>query len=150
MKFRFPLQKVMQHRQTVEDLAERDFQEAMAELNGEIRNLEEMKNQVHMAHVRCFERQTEGGQAAPALSQVYDFLKGQDVRIERQRLKVQEIEKRVEELREILRQRAIDYKIIEELKEKQFKEYKIERRKREQKNTDDINLMRFRPGDVEE
>jgi flagellar FliJ protein len=149
MKFKFQLEKVLQHRKILEDLAQREFQEAQAELNQQIRKLDEMKEAVISARDQAFRRQSEGGKASPALLQVDEFIKGQDIRMERQKLRIQECESLVEKLREILRQKAIDYKIIEELKDKQFKEYKIERRKREQKNADDINLMRFRREDVE-
>jgi flagellar FliJ protein len=101
------------------------------------------------ARDQAFRRQSEGGKTSPALIQVDDFLKGQDIRMDRQKERIKECESLVEKLREILRQKAIDYKIIEELKEKQFKEYKIEQRRREQKIADDMNLMRFRREDAE-
>ncbi|MGZ5278303.1 MAG: flagellar export protein FliJ [Pseudobdellovibrionaceae bacterium] len=143
MKFKFSLQKVLQHRKILEDLAQREFQEAMAELNKQLLKMNEMKEAVAAARDQAFRRQSEGGKTSPALVQVDDFIRGQDIRMESQKKKIIECESLVENLREILRQKAIDYKIIEELKEKQFKDYKIERRKREQKVVDDINLMRF-------
>ena len=148
MKFKFPLQKVLQHRKILEDLAQKDFQEAQAALNLETQKLQDMKDAVIAARDQAFRRQSEGGKASPDLSMVHEFIKGQDIRMERQKERIQECERLVENLREILRQKAIDCKIIEELKEKQFKEYKIERRKREQKITDDMNLMRFRREDA--
>lgn len=149
MKFKFPLQKVMQHRKTLEDLAQRDFQQAQAELNHQLEILQQMQDSVLQARDAAFRQQSEGGRAGPVLTQVHEFLKGQDIRIERQRTRIQECESLVENLREILRQKAIDYKIIEELREKRFKEFKIERNKRDQKRADDISLMRFRRGDSE-
>jgi len=149
MKFKFSLQKVLQHRKILEDLAQREFQEAVAELNKQTAKMNEMKDAVAAARDQAFRRQSEGGKTSPALVQVDDFIRGQDIRMELQKKKIIECESLVENLREILRQKAIDYKIIEELKEKQFKDYKIERRKREQKLVDDINLMRFRREDVE-
>jgi flagellar protein FliJ len=148
MKFKFPLQKVLQHRKILEDLAQREFQEAQAALNLETQKLQEMQDAVTAARDQAFRRQSDGGKASPALSQVHEFLKGQDIRMERQKEKIKECESLVEKLREILRQKAIDYKIIEELKEKRFKEFKVERNKLEQKRVDDINLMRFRRGDA--
>ncbi len=149
MKFKFQLEKVLQHRKILEDLAQREFQEAQAELNKQNQKMDEMREAVIAARDQAFRRQSEGGKASPALLQVDEFIKGQDIRMDRQKLRIQECESLVEKLREILRQKAIDYKIIEELKDKQFKEYKVERRKREQKNADDINLMRFRREDAE-
>jgi len=143
MKFKFSLQKVLQHRKILEDLAQREFQEAIVELNKQTAKMNEMKDAVAAARDQAFRRQSEGGKTSPALVQVDDFIRGQDIRMEAQKKKIIECESLVENVREILRQKAIDYKIIEELKEKQFKDYKIERRKREQKVVDDINLMRF-------
>lgn len=143
-KFRFPLQKVMQHRKTVEELAQKDFEEAMAQLNQENQKLAQMQNQIVQARDAAFGRQTEGGRAAPALSQVHEFIKGQDIRIERQKEKIKECESLVENLREILRQKAIEYKMIESLKERKLEKFKLEVRKKEQKLMDDTSLMRYR------
>jgi len=148
MKFKFPLQKVMQHRKTLEDLAQRDFQEAQAELNRQIEILKQMEGSVLQAREAAFRQQSEGGKASPALTQVHEFLGGQDIRMDRQKAKIKECESLVENLREILRQKVIDYKIIEELREKRLKEFKVERNKREQKLADDNSLMRYRRGDV--
>ncbi|MEZ0392295.1 MAG: flagellar export protein FliJ [Pseudobdellovibrionaceae bacterium] len=149
MKFQFPLQKVLQHRKVLEDLAQRDFQEALAELNLQLQKLNQMEEAVLLAREEAFRRQSEGGKTSSSLTQVDDFLKGQDIRIARQKERIKECESLVENLREILRQKAIDYKIIEELKTRRLKEFKVEQKKREQKRLDDISLMRFRRGDVE-
>jgi flagellar FliJ protein len=148
MKFKFPLQKVMQHRKVLEDLAQRDFQEAHSELLKHQEILNGLLEAVTNARNTAFHHQSEGGKASPVLVQVHDFLKGQDIRIERQKERVKECESRVENLREILRQQAIDYKIIEELKDRQLVDFKIDQRKLEQKRSDDLNLMRFRREDT--
>jgi flagellar FliJ protein len=144
MKFRFPLQKVMQHRKTLEDLAQGNFHEALAELHKQEYILNEMLDAVKSARDAAFQSQSGGGQASSTLVQVDEFLKGQDIRIGRQREKIKECESLVENLREILREKAIDYKIIEGLRDRRLEEHKVEQNKREQKMTDDMNLMRFR------
>lgn len=149
-KFRFPLQKVLQHRKTLESLAQKDFEIAQAELNSQISKLEEMNQAKVNARDQAFRRQSEGGTASPALLQVADFLKGQDIRMERQRERIKECESLVENLREILRQKAIDYKIIEGLKDRKKQEFKVEQNKREQKLVDEMNVMRYKPEEVEE
>lgn len=142
MKFKFRFDSVLRQRKILEDVAQRDFQEMNAQYLKQIEILEQMKNQVHEAHVRAFENQTRGGSQAPALGQIHEFLKLQDVRIERQQNKVQEFLQRVEELREILREKAIEYKMIEKLKEKKKAEFKKEKDHREQKIADDLSSMR--------
>ncbi len=147
MKFKFPLEKVMQHRKVLEELAQKDFEEAQSELLAQKTKLQDMQDAVVRSREEAFRRQSEGGKASPVLVQSDEFIKGQDIRMERQREKIRECESLVENLREILRQKAIDYKIIEEFKERRFQEYKVERRKLEQKRVDDLNIMRFRRED---
>ena len=57
-KFRFGLQKVMQHRKTVEDLAQRDFQEAQAELHRQNEILIGMHQAIEEARKVAFTKQT--------------------------------------------------------------------------------------------
>ena len=149
-KFRFPLQKVVQHRKVLENIAQSDFQQAQAALNFEIEKLQQMEQQILNARDEAFKRQSEGGRAGPGLTWVHEFIKGQDIRTARQKEKIAECESLVEKLREILRQRAIDYKIVEGLKEKKRLEFKTEQAKLEQKIVDESNVMRFRRQETEE
>ena len=147
-KFKFPLEKVMQHRKTLEGIAQTHFQEAQAELNSQIQKLKKMEELKVDARAQAFRQQSNGGKTSPALVQVSEFLKGQDIRIENQKNKIKECESLVENLREILRQKAIDYKIIEGLGKRQEKAFKTELRKIDQKRVDEMNVMRFRRGDM--
>ncbi len=144
MKFKFPLQTVVRHRKIKEDLAQKDFLEAQAELNKELQNLKFLEEQLHQAHVQAHNLEVAGGMQGPALSQIHEFKKGQVLRIERQKMRISEVEKWVEERREILRQAALEYKIIEKLREKKFEEYKLERISKEQKEADEQSILRFR------
>ena len=144
MKFKFPLQTVLGYRKTLEDIAQRDFQLAMAALQAEIQILEQMEADKKAAREQAFQTQVKGGAASTSLVQAADYIKGQDLRLERQKAKIQEFEKRVEELREILRAKAIDYKIIEGLKDRQKEQFRIEQNKLEQKRADEGSVMRFR------
>lgn len=145
MKFKFAFQTVLRYRKTLEELAQSDYSEALAELNHQKQKLSDMIEEVALARENAFQTQVDGGKAGPALSQVHDFIKGQDIRIERQRIKIQECEAKVEELQEILRLKAIDYKIIEELRERKKEEFRVEQNKLDQKRTDDLNIMRYKP-----
>lgn len=142
-KFNFTLEKVLRHRRVLQETAEREFHEAQAVLNAEIAVLERMLDQRHRAFGDRHRREVQGGAAAGALTQVHEFLRGQDFRIERQRKKIQEIEIQVENLREALRQKAIDTKIMEGLRERKFAEFRKDQAKTEQKRLDDISSTRF-------
>ena len=74
---------------------------------------------------------------------IKEIIKGQDLRIERQTTKVKELEKLVELKQEILRRAAMDVKIMEKLKEKKKNEFLFEMNKQEQKEVDELNVLRF-------
>ncbi len=149
MKFRFPLLKVMQHRKTLEDVAQREFQVAVAKLNFERTTLETMIDSKRQARQGAYQTQVQGGSPAHILTQVHEFLLGQDLRIVDQNKRIEEQQRIVEEFREILRQRATDRKIMEGLRDRKELEFKVEVKKREQKNQDDLSIMRYKTKDDE-
>ncbi|MGZ3770184.1 MAG: flagellar export protein FliJ [Bdellovibrio sp.] len=144
MKFKFPLQKVLEHRKIKENLAQKDFQDVVASLNEANERLQQMVHATTKAHETAGDYAVAGGTQGPALVQVHEFLKGQEILIRRQKEKIQEIEKLVEAKREILRQAVQEYKIIEKMRENKFEEYKAERLLTEQKEMDEQSILRFK------
>lgn len=144
MKFKFPLQKVLEHRKLRENLVKKDFEEATALLQAETDRLQSMLGQVTGAHSEAGSRARQGGQQGPALGQIHEFLKGQEILIHRQKQKIQHFEKLVEERREILRQAVLEYKIIEKMRENKFEEYRLERNLSDQKEMDEQSILRFK------
>lgn len=144
MKFKFPLQKVLEHRKLTENLKQKDFQDAVMYLTQENSKLNSMIQQKTLAHESAGQLVKQGGSQGPALTQVHEFLKGQDVLIEKQKIKVQEAEKLVEARREILKQAAQEYKIIEKMRENQFEEYRQKRLKDDQNEMDEQSILRFK------
>ena len=144
MKFKFPLQKVLEHRKIKENLAQKDFQEAVNLYQEELERLNQMGSQVQNAHAQVGALSNQGGAQGPALSQIHEFLQGQQIRIQRQMQKVQEFEKLVEAKREILRQAALEYKIMEKMRENKFEEYRAERLSNDQKEMDEQSILRFK------
>lgn len=138
------MQKVLEHRKVVENLAQKDFQDAVAVLNEFQAKLDTMRQDVLEAQARAGSLIQAGGTQGPALTQIHEFLKGQKIRIQDQEHKVQEIEKIVEYKREILRQAALDYKIMEKVRENKFEEYKAERKIQDQKEMDEQAILRFK------
>jgi len=142
--FKFPLQKVLQHRKVLEDIAQRDFQEAVAAHREELAVLARMEKERHQAFQDRFKIQTKDSKdTGPRLQQTHEYLVGQDKRIENQKAKVLVAEAKVEKMREILREKAIEYKIIEKLKEKKFRDFIAERNATEQKENDEISILRY-------
>lgn len=144
MKFKFSLQKVLEHRKLKEDLAQKEFQDFLGHLHEEIGKLQQLEKDIYDAQTHMGKLSQEGGHQGPALVQVHEFIKGQKVRIERQKARVQEAEKLVEAKREILRQAVLDYKIMDKMRENKFEEYKQERLSQEQKEMDEQSILRFK------
>ena len=144
MKFKFPLQKVLEHRKLRENLVKKDFQEAQSRLNEQVEILNKMNQDVANAYDQIGKLTKMGGAQGPALEQIHEFLKGQRRRIHTQEQKVQEFEKLVEAKREILRQAAQEYKIMEKMRENKFEDYRQERLAQEQKENDEQSILRFK------
>lgn len=144
MKFKFPLQKVLDHRKTKENLAQKDFQLAMNDLVELEEQLQRMEEAVHSSHQRAGSLQNQGGAQGPALSQINEFQRGQKVLIQRQQQKIEAQQKVVEEKRELLKQAAVETKIISKFKEKKFEEYRETREKEEQKEMDEQSILRYK------
>lgn len=145
MPFRFPLQKVLEHRKTLENLAQREFQLAQAELQARLTELSRLREALLDSTFEAGRIQTSGLSSVPAsLKQIHEFQVLQRKKIELQEAKVREAENLVEEKREILRQKAVDHKIMERLKERRFEEHRAEVRDREQKESDETSVLRHR------
>lgn len=150
MKFRFPLQKVLEHRKTIESIAQRDFQEAQAILGQNENDLAQMIQELHEARMSLGKSLKSGPGGGPErLKQIYDYSVLQDLRIKKQRAKVEESRDLVEAKREILRERAVETKIMERLKERRKEEFLHHEKMLDQKETDEINVLRFDAKDGE-
>ncbi len=144
MKFRFNLEKVLQHRKILENLAQREFQEALSNYNRVLSEIENMIDVKKQALRRSYDLVSQtGGQVLDSVNQIQDFMVLQDIRIDQMTEKLEELEKLVEAKREVLRQKAMDKKILERLKDKRKADFQAEMSRREQKEIDDIVSMRF-------
>lgn len=145
MKFKFGLEKVLNHRKILEDLAQRDYQEALAILNQKKSELEKMILRILDARVEIHQLEVQSGfDMIERVKQIQEFIKLQDIRIERQHASVQESEKLVEARQEILRQKAMDKKILERLKVKKKTDHQSNERRLAQVETDEMVSMRFK------
>lgn len=145
-KFKFSLEKVLQHRRIIEDQANAEMLLAKAELNRQIDILEKHKTERSSAFQRRYDRQMQGANSGE-LSSLDLYIKGQDLRIENQKKVVQAQEKLVEEKMEILRKAALEVKMIEKLKEKKLTEFREEFLKHEQNEMDENTVLRHRSRD---
>lgn len=144
MKFKFSLEKVLKHRQILEDLSQRDYQEALSTLNQRQNELNEMILKIAESRADAERLEVQSGPATvERVKQIHEFIKLQDIRIARKQIQIDEAKNLVEACQEILRQKAMDKKIIERLKEKKRLDHLEEERKNEQKETDEMVSMRF-------
>lgn len=142
-KFKFSLAKVLIQRQIVADIAHRDFSEAQAALNLEIENLNEMTNIKNRSLAERATMIQNSSDWVNAVTQINNFISGQDLRIKKQNLRLRELENLVESRREILREKVSQVKILERLAEKQKQVYMTEAVKLEQAELDELSVMRF-------
>lgn len=147
MKFRFPFDNIMNHRKTIENLAQREFVEAQNRVIEEENRLKLFEKSIADARLKAHAFELSGGNQSDSLQQIHEFIKGQEIRIQRQKHIIQLGNKLVEEKREILREKAIDYKIIEKLKEKKLEAFKKDQKTLDQKRVDDMVTARFKRGE---
>lgn len=143
MKFRFPFQKLLEHKKLIEELKARDYAEAKYDLDQENKILNDYFSSIDRTRVSVANLVDKGGTTGEELQQLEDFIIGQKVRIERQRDVIRKKMMIVEEKQELLRQAAIERKTFETLKQKQFEKFKKEVKKYEQKQIDEMVVMRF-------
>lgn len=150
MKFKFSLQKVLEHRKVLENIVQKNFQDAVGVLTELQKKIQEMETQSDEARVRAYTLQSDGGNAGPALSQINDFLNNHKLLMQMQLVKIQAQEKVVEEKRDLLRQAAVDTKVIASFKEKKFAEFKKHEESEEQKDMDEQSVLRFKHRDAKD
>ena len=142
MKFKFSLEKVLRARQITVDLAQKEFNEAMSYLNQQesLRDqMIELKKENDVSRTNIVAKKD---QWSSQVLQINEFLSGQDYRIAQQNKRLSEIEKLVQNRREILLKALTEAKMIEKIKEKKMKEYVSENIKKEQKEIDEIIAAR--------
>ncbi len=143
MKYKFPMQKVLDHRHIKMDLARKDYLEAQAFLVEEQNKLQEMLDikTRSLAQRSSLVGSSSGWQEQ--VNQINGFLIGQDLRIANQNERLLKIEKVVESRREILKDALIEVKIMERLKEKKKADFLQDVRDKEAKELDEISSTRF-------
>lgn len=144
MKFQFVYQKLLDHRSALEDVARRNWLEAKNKVDQAKAEIDAMYSQIDSARQSAGELEAVGGAHAPRLVQIDEFINGQKIRIERQRLVVRELLAEAERLQEILVEAAKERKILEKLRERRLDEHKLKQRKLELKRTDELVVTRFR------
>lgn len=143
MKFKFSLEKVLKHRQINMDLARKDYLEALEFWNEEKEKYVQMQEARDQAFVQRAEAVQSGAGWKSHVESINLFIQGQDFRIAQQNERLLKIEKVVESRREILKDKLIEVKIMERLKEKKKADYIEHILETESKELDEISTIRF-------
>lgn len=144
MKFRFRLQKVLEHRKRLEDEAKRKYFEAVAQTQAAKDKLESMYKAIDDSRSRAHQMQTAGGghEVISSLQNIDLFIRGQHIRIDQQRKVVRECKQVEETEQDHLITAAKDRQALEKLREKKLQEFKEEIERKEALEVDDLNIIR--------
>jgi len=137
MKFRFPLQKIVDLREQERMQAEWRLAEALERLREEERSfaeLERMRDDV----CRIMADACVGATTAAHLSVVGRFLTHLDGRIRRKRAELEDAERTVSERRDDLRGRLVEERIWRNARNKALERFRSEMLRAEQKEIDDL------------
>lgn len=147
-RFVFHFEKLLKHRQSLENFAQRDWAEAQGHVDRAQSELKRMYDLIDQSRIRAADLENRGGAHGVALGQIDDFIRGQKIRIERLRLKIRELQAVAEEKHELLVEAAKERKILEKLKEKKKEEHRLLLKKSELKELDDIVVTRHGRSDL--
>lgn len=139
--FQFRLQPVLDYRKALEDQLMLEFADVKRRLDGEREILERMRSEV-AGLVSQLKTRGERKLSAPDVSfylSYINFMRGEE---KRQAEIVSRVGEELEEKRTELVEAAGKRKILEVMKEKQLKDYRISMTLREQKELDEASILR--------
>lgn len=131
--FKFRLQKILEHRETLENIKKGEFAKVQSELNHEIVKLKGLESE---RNTIARQKTSSTDTTISELQKYNDYLFILDKQIESQGLVIEKMREKVEEVREELIEATKDKKIIEKLKLRDYQEFLYEEKKEEEKAND--------------
>ena len=147
MKFKFNLEKVLNHRQLKLDLARKDYNEVQEFYRSEIDILENYKKEEALALTKMNQNVIDLPNWQNENAYLNDFIKLNKIRMQKQNERLAKIEKLVEQRLEILKEALKDVKILEELKQKKKSDFIKNAQYKEQLELDELSVLRFKNED---
>lgn len=146
-RFAFSLQKVLEHRQRLEEQAFRAFSETQR------RVYQEREQLAHLMTLRtqCLRQSFRGHRLAVQMLDVEQtYLSVLEQRLEAQRQRVAQAEALLDERRRALIEAQRERKVLERLREKHYEQWRQEFLRMEQQVLDDLAIARavFQPGNL--
>lgn len=142
MKFRYPLQKIVDLKESEKTQAEWSLSKALGELRQEERTLDEWKNE-RMKWEQTIHQMCERGAPVAELLAIEKHLDYVDGRISAQLLQVELAKDRVDARKKKLKSKMIDEKIWKTTMEKAKMQFLQENGRKEQNELDDLASVRF-------
>lgn len=149
MRFRFRLEKLLDARRIQQEIAQKHFAEAMHDLRIQEDKLQMMLDQEKQSYQQLGQALQQGGEQTSVIQNIAIFQNGLKLSMANVRKQIEGLQSVVEEKREILREKVIEYKMIEKLKEKKYQQFLQEAKRLEQKDIDEVSVLRHAHKDVE-
>ena len=140
-KFQFRLQSLLKYKRHLEQVAKQAMAQAVADLLACEQHLAGLQND-RITAMDQLDAQVEKGMDAGQFNQYRQFITAVDQIIMLERTRKTELEKILDNKRDALKQRTIEKKALERLREKQAREYTHEMLREEQKSLDEISSLR--------
>ncbi|MHB8907981.1 MAG: flagellar export protein FliJ [Syntrophales bacterium] len=141
--FIFTLQKILEHRKNIEEIALREFSQAMETLNAERMTMNALAEEEELLINQWKEL---GGHVAKVsdFSLYADYIKCVQQSVHNQTAIVDAAEKETQQKRESLLDIVKERKILETLKEKRRLAYEAQIAEQERKTLDEVAILKFR------
>ena len=141
MGFKFRYESLLNYRRHLKDLAQIELARSMEEMAAAKKALNSLRSEYDEA-TRVLSQDLKFGMEASKLKNYTAYLEWLRENIIHKALEVAEWEEKVEEKREALLEKDKDLKIIDKLKKKDLKQWVGEREAREQKEQNEIAVLR--------
>ncbi|MDD4274061.1 MAG: flagellar export protein FliJ [Desulfobacter postgatei] len=140
-KFQFRLQSLLKYKRHLEQVAKQSMAQAVADLLACEQHIAELQND-RIRATDQLDALVEKGMGAGQFNRYRQFITAVDQMIMLEHTRKTELEKILDDKREALKQRTIEKKALERLREKQAREYTHKMLREEQKNLDEITSLR--------
>ncbi|WP_020587774.1 flagellar export protein FliJ [Desulfobacter curvatus] len=140
-KFRFRLESLLKYKRHLEQVAKQEMAQAVANVLACEQRITGLQND-RISATEQLDTLVEKGMGAGQFNRYRQFITAIDQTIILERNKKIELEKILDEKRNALKQRTIDKKSLERLREKQDREYTHEMLREEQKGLDEIASLK--------
>ncbi|MGL1863272.1 MAG: flagellar export protein FliJ [Pseudodesulfovibrio sp.] len=141
--FKFKLDKVLEYREQLEEQAKADLAKAQDAYDRQNAVVEDMlqRQAVHMS------KEAASKKSANDMWLWRQYKEALEHDLERERLKLSELELKLHRFRQVAVERSRDKKLLEKLKETQAKKHHNEESAREEKENDEMATLRYKPKD---